>query len=63
MAMILFTISGVNVEQMMEEVEWSTLLFFAGLFILVGVLEHKGASDCVGFYLTMDNVGLVNSQG
>lgn len=45
MAMILFTISGVNVEQMMEEVEWSTLLFFAGLFILVGVLEHKGVIE------------------
>jgi Na+/H+ antiporter NhaD/arsenite permease-like protein len=45
MAMVLFTISGVNVEQMMEEVEWSTLLFFAGLFILVGVLEHKGVIE------------------
>ncbi len=45
MAMILFTISGVDVEQMMEEVEWSTLLFFAGLFILVGVLEHKGVIE------------------
>lgn len=41
-AMILFLISGVNVEEMLEEVEWSTLLFFAGLFILVGVLEEKG---------------------
>lgn len=48
MAMVLFTISGVNVESMMEEVEWSTLLFFAGLFILVGVLEHKGVIEWVG---------------
>jgi len=46
-AMILFVISGVDVEHMLEEVEWSTLLFFAGLFILVGVLEHKGVIDWV----------------
>jgi Na+/H+ antiporter NhaD/arsenite permease-like protein len=45
MAMVLFTISGVDVEHMLEEVEWSTLLFFAGLFILVGVLEHKGVIE------------------
>ncbi len=47
MAMILFTISGVDVEHMLEEVEWSTLLFFAGLFILVGVLEHKGVIEWI----------------
>ncbi len=41
-AMILLTISKVNVEKVLEEVEWSTLLFFAGLFILVGVLEEQG---------------------
>ncbi len=46
-AMVLFTISNVDVEHMLEEVEWSTLLFFAGLFILVGVLEHKGVIDWV----------------
>jgi Na+/H+ antiporter NhaD/arsenite permease-like protein len=47
MAMVLFTISGVDVESMMEEVEWSTLLFFGGLFILVGVLEHKGVIEWI----------------
>jgi Na+/H+ antiporter NhaD/arsenite permease-like protein len=41
-AMLLFIISKSNVEQMLEEVEWSTLLFFAGLFMLVGVLEEHG---------------------
>ena len=46
-AMVLFTISDVDVEYMLEEVEWSTLLFFAGLFILVGVLEHKGVIEWV----------------
>ncbi len=46
-AMILFTITRVDVEEMLEEIEWSTLLFFAGLFILVGVLEEKGVIEWV----------------
>ncbi len=41
-AMILFAITKVDVEEMLEEIEWSTLLFFTGLFILVGILEEKG---------------------
>jgi len=39
-AMILFVISKVEVEEVLEEIEWSTLLFFIGLFILVGTLEE-----------------------
>jgi Na+/H+ antiporter NhaD/arsenite permease-like protein len=40
-ALLLVMITRVDVEHLMEEIEWSTLLFFAGLFILVGVLEEK----------------------
>jgi len=40
-AMLLIILTNVDVEHLMEEIEWSTLLFFAGLFILVGVLEEK----------------------
>ena len=36
----LVLVSGMNLEQAMEEVEWSTLMFFVGLFILVGTLEE-----------------------
>ncbi len=46
-AMLLFSISGVDVEQMLEEIEWSTLLFFIGLFILVGILEDKGVIEWI----------------
>jgi Na+/H+ antiporter NhaD/arsenite permease-like protein len=46
-AMILFVITPVDVEHMLEEIEWSTLLFFAGLFILVGVLEEKGVVEWI----------------
>lgn len=46
-AMVLFTITRVDVEHMLLEVEWSTLLFFAGLFILVGAMEEKGVIEWV----------------
>ena len=46
-AMILFVITKVDVEHMLEEIEWSTLLFFAGLFILVGVLEEEGVIEWI----------------
>lgn len=46
-AMILFSIAKIDVEEMLEEIEWSTLLFFAGLFILVGVLEDKGVIEWI----------------
>ncbi len=47
MAMVLFVITKVDVEHMLEEIEWSTLLFFAGLFILVGVLEEYGVIEWI----------------
>ncbi len=46
-AMILLTVARVNVEKVLEEVEWSTLLFFSGLFILVGVLEEQGVIEWI----------------
>ena len=46
-AMILFVITKVDVEHMLEEIEWSTLLFFTGLFILVGVLEEQGVINWI----------------
>ncbi len=51
MAMVLFVITKVDVENMLEEVEWSTLLFFAGLFILVGVLEEKGVIEWIARHI------------
>ena len=52
-AMILFVITKVDVEQMLEEIEWSTLLFFTGLFILVGVLEEKGVIEWIAHNVFM----------
>lgn len=52
-AMVLFVLSRVDVEHMLEEIEWSTLLFFAGLFILVGVLEEKGVIEWIAHNIFM----------
>ena len=46
-AMILFVITAADVEEMLREIDWSTLLFFSGLFILVGILEEKGAIEWI----------------
>jgi Na+/H+ antiporter NhaD/arsenite permease-like protein len=34
-----------DVERALERVEWSTLFFFVGLFVLVGALEETGIID------------------
>jgi len=44
-AMVLFIITRMEIEHILLEIEWSTLLFFAGLFILVGAMEHQGVIE------------------
>jgi Na+/H+ antiporter NhaD/arsenite permease-like protein len=46
-AMILLVVTKVDVEEMLREIDWSTLLFFSGLFILVGILEEKGVIEWI----------------
>jgi Na+/H+ antiporter NhaD/arsenite permease-like protein len=41
-ASILLIITRAHVEKILREVDWSTLIFFAGLFVVVGVLEEAG---------------------
>lgn len=41
-AAILLIISRVSLERILHEVDWATLLFFVGLFVIVGVAEHAG---------------------
>jgi len=52
----LVLVSGINLEQAMEEVEWSTLMFFVGLFILVGALEEYGVIEWIAHNVFL-NVG------
>jgi len=53
---ILLFISGIKVEKILHEVEWKTLFFFMGLFILVGGLKATGAIDLLA-------VGVLNVTG
>jgi Na+/H+ antiporter NhaD/arsenite permease-like protein len=41
-ATLLLLVAGDNVEAALERVEWSTIFFFIGLFVMVGALERRG---------------------
>ena len=41
-AAVLLLISGIEPEELFREVEWNTIFFFIGLFVLVGGLEVTG---------------------
>ena len=51
-AAALLLYSGLNVEEVLRDVEWSTLLFFVGLFVLVGGLEVTGFVGSIAEALT-----------
>ena len=41
-----------ELEKPLEHVEWTTLLFFAGLFVLVHALQYLGVISFIGDYVT-----------
>jgi len=50
-ATILLLISGVEIEEILSEVEWNTILFFVGLFVLVGGLQAVGAINMLADFV------------
>jgi len=47
-AAVLLFITRVKIEEIvLHHIEWPTLLFFGGLFVMVGGLEHSGALDII----------------
>jgi len=48
---MLLATSRHELEESLEEVEWTTLLFFAGLFVLVHSLQYMGVIDYIGKYV------------
>lgn len=44
-AAALLLVSRVDIHHVVNEVEWPTIFFFAGLFVLVGGIEHAGILD------------------
>ncbi len=49
---LLVAVSGLDADEYLEEVEWRTLVFFMGLFIMVGGLVEAGVIDELGERLT-----------
>ncbi len=47
-AFLMLAVTGVNPHKMMEQVEWNTILFFIGLFMLIGTLEVNGVFARLG---------------
>jgi len=47
-AILLLIFSGVKIEDALENVEWPTLIFFAGLFMIVGGTEEMGLIELIG---------------
>jgi Na+/H+ antiporter NhaD/arsenite permease-like protein len=47
-AALLLLIAGEDPHPRLREVEWSTLFFFVGLFLLVGGLVHTGVIEALG---------------
>jgi Na+/H+ antiporter NhaD/arsenite permease-like protein len=58
---VLIFSAKLKVDDYVNDVEWETLIFFAGLFVMVGALVHVGAlkivADSIGNYVG-DNAGL-----
>lgn len=58
-AAILLTIGKLDVEKVLDDVEWTTLFFFIGLFVLVGGLEKVGVLEYLArftFEITGGNI-------
>jgi len=47
-AVVLLLVTRADVESVVREIDWVTLLFFAGLFMLVEGLVHAGVIDAIG---------------
>ena len=50
-ATVMLVIYPTDVEGVLNEVEWTLVLFFVGLFTLLGVMEHAGVLDMIGAWL------------
>ena len=48
---VMLLVTKQNVEEALSGIEWSTLFFFLGLFVMVGALEHQGAINEVADWI------------
>ncbi|MBC7301303.1 MAG: ArsB/NhaD family transporter [Nocardia sp.] len=45
---IMVLVSGLDIGEILQEVEWATLVFFMGLFVMVAGLVHTGVIAAIG---------------
>jgi len=53
---VMVLVSGIDVEEVLDEVEWETLVFFMGLFVMVAGLGHTGVIEKIGTW-AVDTIG------
>jgi Na+/H+ antiporter NhaD/arsenite permease-like protein len=61
-ATILLLVASDDVEDALERVEWSTIFFFLGLFVMVGALEERGVIGEIADWLA-EATGSTAGQG
>jgi Na+/H+ antiporter NhaD/arsenite permease-like protein len=61
-ATILLLVASDDVESALERVEWSTIFFFLGLFVMVGALEERGVIANIADWLA-EATGSTTGQG
>ena len=62
-ATVMLLVAADDVESALERVEWSTLFFFLGLFVMVGGLEERGVVDQVAEWLADATGGSSTVEG
>jgi Na+/H+ antiporter NhaD/arsenite permease-like protein len=62
-ATVMLLVAADNVEAALERVEWSTLFFFLGLFVMVGGLEQRGVIDHIAEWLADVSGGSSTAEG
>ncbi len=58
-ALIMILVTGVDLHEMLKTVEWNAILFFVGLFMLIGALEVVGVFELLGdgmIHMTQGNL-------
>jgi Na+/H+ antiporter NhaD/arsenite permease-like protein len=62
-ATAMLLVAADDVESALERVEWSTLFFFLGLFVMVGGLEAQGVIDRIAEWLADASGGSRTAEG
>lgn len=51
-SLVMAIVCGADLHHALEKVEWASVFFFIGLFMLIGALEHNGVFEAMGLILT-----------